>query len=147
MEKLTLDEFLEIYKTVGEVGAKLAVSNVGPVDFDDLVDNAPECIKYFKDRMTGYHWMLLLEKRPEDADDCRWEKITSAQMVNLLITQPQFVNHTRWHEFKDHHWLELLNRKPQFAKYFYTLPVDKREYFWDMSIDILRLTSGAVHAG
>lgn len=145
MEKLSFDEFLEVYRTTGEVGAKLVASNVAGIDFDELLEQAPMCVKYFTGRLLGYHWARLLRDHPEEAPFCNWESITSGQMVDLLASQPQFVDHAQWDTFMAHNWIDMLNRQPQFAKYFYTLPREKREYFWDMSYDILKLTSGAPH--
>lgn len=144
MQKLSIDEFLEIYRTVGEVGAKLVASNVGTVEFDDLMAYAPTCVKYFKDRLKGHHWLALLSQYPEDAIHCNWERITNSQMVDLLVIHPQFAEHARWQDFLVHNWIDLLNRQPQLAKYFHTLSISKRERYCDMSNDIVRLTCGVV---
>jgi hypothetical protein len=139
MNKLTLDEFLEVYRNAGEVGASLVINDVGIVNLDVLMEKEPECVKFFKHRIQSHHWATLLGVHPQYAPYCDWNIVDPDVMASLLYVQPQLAAHAHFDKFLVHNWCDLLRRAPQFTRNFRNLPKDCQQQMMNTSYDLVMI--------
>jgi len=61
----------------------------------------------------------LLEKQPQFADKCDWNKLSGYDWTHLLANQPQFADKCDWSKLDEYDWKNLLDVQPHLIKYRY----------------------------
>jgi hypothetical protein len=67
-------------------------------------------------KFDGKDWSWALQKEPDLAKDCEWEKLTGEDWCNLLCAQPQFFEKCDWKKLNYFNWRNLLRERPEFER-------------------------------
>jgi hypothetical protein len=128
---MKLDEFIEVYRNGGEMGALLCIDEL-ECSFFSLVHAIPKLSSMF--RMRAKDLDYLFQYDPKGEGTYNFSKLTPDDYATLLIKYPHYSEGVNWAKMSEDLWTNLIQYQPQFIPNF---DLKKCKYYRSIE-DILR---------